>query len=170
MKIILWSVFLVLLVAFQGSISNPIEAGGIRPDFILITVYFMGIIKGEVRGGLIGALLGFFLDITSAGPVYSNIFSKCFMGYLAGVIGRWVHNPGYVLHMGLIFLVSLIQGLIIFLIFIFLGTERFPGDILYVVIPQAVFDGITGGVTFSIMSFIIKKGPRIRGVEGSSGI
>lgn len=161
MSIILWPVFLLLIVAFQGSTSNPIELGGIRPDFILITVYFLGILKGDVRGGLIGALLGFFLDITSAGPVYSNIFSKSFMGYLAGVIGRWVHNPGYLLHMGLIFLVSLMQGLIIFLIFSFLGTARFPGDILYIAFPQAVFDGFIGAVVYSIMSFRKKNAFRI---------
>ena len=157
MRIILWSLFLTLITAFQGSISNPIEAGGIRPDFILITVYFLGIFRGEVRGGLIGALLGFFLDVTSAGPVYSNIFSKSFIGYLAGVTGRWVHNPGYLLHMTLIFLVSLIQGLIIFLIFLFLGTARFPGDILYIALPQAVLDGVLGGIIYSLISLVSKK-------------
>ena len=157
MRIILWSLFLTLLLAFQGSISNPIEAGGIRPDFILITVYFLGMFRGEVRGGLIGALLGFFLDVTSAGPVYSNIFSKSFIGYLAGVIGRWVHNPGYLLHMTMIFLVSLIQGLIIFLIFLFLGTARFPGDILYIAFPQAVLDGVLGGIIYSLISLVSKK-------------
>ena len=157
MRIILWSLFLTLIAAFQGSISNPIESGGIRPDFILITVYFLGIFRGEVRGGLIGALLGFFLDVTSAGPVYSNIFSKSFIGYLAGVTGRWVHNPGYLLHMTLIFLVSLIQGLIIFLIFLFLGTARFPGDILYIALPQAVLDGVLGGIIYSLISLVSKK-------------
>src|SRR4030066_1268947 len=161
MRIILWSLFLILITAFQGSISNPIEAGGIRPDLVLITVYFFGMFRGEIRGGLLGALLGFFLDVTSAGPVYSNIFSKSFMGYLAGIIGRWVHNPGYLLHMGLIFLVSLMQGLIIFLIFSFLGTARFPGDILYIAFPQAVFDGFIGAVVYSIISFRKKNAFRI---------
>jgi len=156
-RTILWSLFLILIAAFQGSVSNPIEAGGIRPDFILITVYFLGMFRGEARGGLVGALLGFFLDVTSAGPVYSNIFSKSFIGYLSGVIGRWVHNPGYLLHMTLIFLVSLIQGLIIFLIFLFLGTERFPGDILYIAIPQAFLDGLLGGIIYSLISLVSKK-------------
>ena len=70
----------------SGERLNPIELGGIRPDFILITVYFLGILKGTSEAAHRG-LLGFFLDITSAGPVYSNIFSKSFMGYLAGVKG-----------------------------------------------------------------------------------
>ncbi len=157
MKIILWSLLVTLVAAYQGSISNPIEAGGIRPDLILITVYFLGMFRGEVRGGLLGALLGFFLDVASAGPVYSNIFSKSFIGYLAGVIGRWVHNPGYFLHMTLIFLVSLIQGLIIFLIFLFLGTARIPMDILYIAVPQAILDGVLGGIIFSLISLLGKK-------------
>ena len=157
MRIILWPVFLILITAFQGSISNPIEAGGIRPDLVLITVYFFGMFRGEIRGGLLGALLGFFLDVTSAGPVYSNIFSKSFIGYLAGVIGRWVHNPGYLLHMTLIFLVSLIQGLIIILIFLFLGTARFPEDILYIALPQAVVDGVLGGIIYSLISLVRKR-------------
>src|SRR4030067_1521218 len=157
MRIILWSLFLTLIVAIQGSISNPIEFGGIRPDFILITVYFLGMFRGEVRGGLMGALLGFFLDVTSAGPLYSNIFSKSFIGYLAGVIGLWVHNPGYLLHVTLIFLVSLIQGLIIILMFLCLGIAQFPGDILYIAFPQAVLDGVLGGIIYSLISRVGKQ-------------
>ena len=153
MRILVWFIFVALLAAFQGSIMNPVVVGGIRPDFILITVYYLGILKGEVRGGLIGAALGFLLDITSAGPVYSNIFSKSFAGYLAGTIGRWVHNPGALLHMVLIFIVSLVQGIVIFFILIFLGTVKFPGDLLYIAIPQAIFDGILGGAAYLLLSY-----------------
>ncbi|MCC7203127.1 MAG: rod shape-determining protein MreD [Nitrospirae bacterium] len=157
MRIILWPLFLIVVAAFQGSIANPIEAGGIRPDLILITVYFTGMFRGEVRGGLTGTLLGIFLDITSAAPVYSNVFLKSFIGYVAGVIGRWVHNPGYFLHTVIIFLISLIQGLTVFIIFLFLGTAQFPSDILYIALPQAVFDGVLGGVLYLLISFLSKQ-------------
>lgn len=152
MKIIFRALILILIASFQGSISNPIEAGGIRPDLVLITVYYLGVLRGDVMGGLTGAMLGFFLDVTSAGPVYSNIFIKTFIGYLAGVIGRWVHNPGYILHMVLIFLVSLIQGLIMTLIFLFLGTSQLTVDIFYITFPQAVFDGVIGGIIYWLVS------------------
>lgn len=140
-------------MAFQGSILNPLLIKGIRPDFILITVYLFGIFKGDIKGGLMGGFLGFIMDITSAGPIYYNIFSKFFIGYLAGIIARWVQNPGYLLHGVLIFLMSLIQGMGIFLILTFLGMARFPFDIIYIVIPQAIFDGCTGGIAFLLLTY-----------------
>lgn len=153
MRILVWTIFLILLLAFQGSLLNPFVIGGIRPDLILITVYLFGIFKGDVKGGLMGAFLGFIVDIISAGPVYYNIFAKFFIGYLAGVIGRWLQNPGYILHMSLIFIVSLVQGLGILLILTFLGMAKFPGDLVYIAIPQAIFDGVLGGMAYLLLTY-----------------
>ena len=137
---------------------NPFVIGGIRPDFILITVYLFGIFNGDIKGGLTGAFLGFIVDTLSAGPVYYNIFSKFFTGYLSGLIGRWLQNPGYLIHAGLISIVSLAQGLGIFLVLTFLEKARFPGDILYIVIPQAVFDGVLGGMAYLLIVAYRKRG------------
>lgn len=153
MKALLWCIFIALLIAFQGSILNPLQIKGIRPDFILIAVYLLGIFKGEIKGGLMGAFLGFIMDVISAGPVYYNVFSKFFIGYLSGIIARWVQNPGFLLQGGLIFLLSLLQGLGIFLTLAFLGMAQFPGDIIFFAIPQALFDGFLGGVTFLFLIY-----------------
>lgn len=153
MKILLWAIFITFLIAFQGSILNPLLIRGIGPDFILITVYLFGIFKGDIKGGLMGGFLGFIMDITSVGPIYYNIFSKFFIGYLAGIITRWVQNPGYLLHGILIFLMSLLQGMGIFLVLTFLGMARFPIDIIYIVIPQAIFDGCIGGIAFLLLTY-----------------
>ncbi len=150
-RIFLWVIFLALLEAFQGSIINPFAIRGIRPDFILITVYLFGIVKGDIKGGLLGAVLGFIVDITSVGPVYYNIFSKSFIGYLAGIIGRSIQNPGYLLHTGLIFTMSLLQSGGILLMHTFLGMAEFPGDIIHIAIPQAIFDGVLGGVAYLLL-------------------
>lgn len=167
MKTVLWAGFIALLIAFQGSLLNPfiISADwgigldwGIRPDFILIAVYLFGLIKGDIRGGLFGAFLGFIMDVISAGPVYFNIFSKFFSGYLAGVIARWIQNPGVLLHGGLISGVSLLQGLGIFLALTFTGMAQFPGDLIYIAIPQALLDGISGGVAYLLLTYRKKEG------------
>lgn len=153
MKIVLWVILISFLVAFQGSLMNPLVIKGIGPDFVLITVYLFGSVKGDIKGGLIGASLGFITDIISAGPVYYNIFSKFFIGYLAGIIGRWIQNPGYLLHGSLIFGVSLLQGVGIFLVLIFLGMAQFPGDLIYIAIPQAIFDGVLGGMAYLLITY-----------------
>ena len=152
MKSLVWVLFILFLLAFQGNVLNPLVIHGIRPDFILITVYLMGISKGDIKGGLIGASLGFIMDILSAGPVYYNVFSKCFIGSLAGVIGRWIQNPGPVLHAGLIFAASLVQGIGALLILAFLGMARLPHDLFYIAIPQAIFDGALGGIVYLFLT------------------
>lgn len=152
MKSLAWVLFVLFLLAFQGSILNPLVIHGIRPDLVLITVYLMGISKGDIKGGLIGASLGFIMDILSAGPVYYNVFSKCFIGSLAGGIGRWIHNPGPVLHANLIFAASLLQGIGALLILAFLGMVRLPHDLFYIAIPQAIFDGALGGLVYLFLT------------------
>ena len=152
MKSLVWVLFILFLLAFQGSVLNPLVIHGIRPDLILITVYLLGILKGDIKGGLIGASLGFIMDILSAGPVYYNVFSKCFIGSLAGVIGRWIQNPGPVLHAGMIFAASLLQGIGALLILAFLGMARLPHDLFYIAIPQAIFDGALGGIVYLFLT------------------
>ena len=157
MKSLGWAFFILFLLAFQGSILNPLVIHGIRPDLILITVYLLGILKGDVKGGLIGASLGFIMDILSAGPIYYNVFSKCFIGSLAGGIGRWIQNPGTVLHGGMIFGASLLQGVGALLILASLGMIRLPQDLFSIVIPQAIFDGALGGIVYQLLSIRRKR-------------
>ena len=152
MKSLVWVLFILFLLAFQGSVLNPFVIHEIRPDLILITVYLLGILKGDIKGGLIGASLGFIMDILSAGPVYYNVFSKCFIGSLAGVIGRWIQNPGPVLHAGMIFTASLLQGVGALLILAFLGMARLHHDLFYIAIPQAIFDGALGGIVYLFLT------------------
>jgi len=166
-RIVLWMVFIVLLVAFQGSLLNPfvtIVDWEIRPDLILIAVYLFGLIKGDIRGGFLGALLGFIVDVISAGPVYFNVFSKSFAGYFAGVVSRWIQYPGVILQGSLISGVSLLQGLGIFFVHTITGMARFPGDLIYIVIPQALLDGLLGGALFWLLTF------RRRRVESRYGV
>lgn len=157
MKSLGWAFFILFLLAFQGSILNPLVIHGIRPDLILITVYLLGILKGDVKGGLIGASLGFIMDILSAGPIYYNVFSKCFIGSLAGGIGRWIQNPGPVLHGGMIVGASLLQGVGALLILASLGMARLPQDLFYIVIPQAIFDGALGGIVYLLLTIRRKR-------------
>lgn len=151
MKLILWFISFTALIAFQGSVLNPFVLHGIRPDFILIAVYFMGLVYGGVSGGIGGAGIGFLMDIISGGPIYYNIFTKFFSGYLAGGIERWVQHHGFMLHTGVLFLLSLAQSVIILIAYIFLGTIQFPDDLFFIALPQAAFDGIAGGVVYLLL-------------------
>ena len=151
MKLILWFISLIALTALQGSVLNPIVVKGIRPDCVLIAVYFFGAGYGDIKGGLLGAVIGFIMDVISAGPVYINIFTKFFAGYLSGIIDRGVQNPGFALHSGLIFMLSLIQSTGILIAYVFLGTVQFPDDLIYVAIPQAVLDGLFGGLVYLLV-------------------
>jgi len=157
MKLFLRGGLILLLIAFQGSILNPLEIHGIKPDFILLIVYLFGTSKGEIKGGLLGMFLGFMMDVISAGPIFYNTFSKFFIGYFAGIIGRWILNPGFMLHSGLISALSLVQGAGTLLVLTFLGKGNFPSDIIYIAIPQAFFDGALGGIIYFVISYSRKE-------------
>lgn len=151
MKIFIWLISLIFLTVFQGSKLNPFVVMGITPDYILIAVYFFGAGYGDIKGGFFGAVTGFIMDVISAGPVYYNIFTKFFAGYLSGILERWVQNPGFLMHSGLLFMLSLIQSLIILTAYIILGTVQFPDDLFRIAIPQAVVDGLLGGIAYLLI-------------------
>lgn len=130
---------------------NPLIVKGIKPDFILIAVYLFGSGYGDIKGGLAGSVIGFIMDVISAGPIYYNIFTKFFAGYLSGILERWIQNQGFVFHTGIIFLLSLVQSGVIFIALIFLGTVQFPDDIIYIAIPQAVLNGVLGGTAYLLL-------------------
>lgn len=157
MKSLVWAMVILILLAFQGSVLNPFVIHEIRPDLVLIIVYLLGIWKGDIRGGLTGAFLGFIMDILSAGPIYYNVFSKCFIGLAAGVFGRWIQNPGPVLHGGMISVASLLQGVGALLILSFLGMARLPHDLISIAIPQAILDGALGGIAYLFLTFRRKR-------------
>lgn len=126
-------------ILLQTSFYNPLSWNGIRPDFILILVIYMSLFAPAfwgVWGGFWGGLLE---DILSGGIFGSAILSKTLSGYGTALLGDKVVLDNPLVQALLVFVVSLFELTLRFLVLKFLdvirlGAEVFPDLIL----PQAM--------------------------------
>jgi rod shape-determining protein MreD len=162
MKGVLWGGGFLLLLAFQGSSYNPLEIWGIKPDLLLLGIYCLGLLRGEVWGGLSGAGLGLLMDLFSAGPFYQNLVVLGIIGVFAGLLGHWLRHAGAFLHAWILFGVSLIQGTVIAVILSLIFDSSFWGDLLHIVLPQAVYDGVLGSLILNFLSVRWERQRKVR--------
>lgn len=150
---VLYVLGLVSTILLQTTLLNQAEIGGVKPDIALITVYLVGLFGGEVRGVMVGLALGYLTDLMSAGSWGVHLATKATLGLLAGRLGRTLLNVQAAVTGFIIALCSLFQGTVFLIVSLFTSDpENLSGVLGYIVLPQAVYDGILGGVIFWFIS------------------
>ncbi|HEY4485812.1 MAG TPA: rod shape-determining protein MreD [Nitrospiria bacterium] len=140
---------LVILVPLQTTSANSISLALVRPDLGLLLVYFIGFFKGEVAGFSTGLLAGILLDLFSAGPFGLQMASKALVGVSSGVLGRFFLIITAPLCMGLLFLVSLGSGLLLYLAHdLSLGGAHFLGVFRWTLLPESLYNAVLGGLLY----------------------
>jgi rod shape-determining protein MreD len=141
---------MVILMIFGGGVAQTtlapsLRVGGIAPDIPFIVVVLFALRNGPELGCLTGFAGGLLQDLAAGGFVGAQALTKGVVGFFVGAVaGRlWVQNP-LVQIPGLVVL-SLVEGLARFLL---LQLFRFPAPLselmLYVVLPQALYNGVVG--------------------------
>ena len=79
---------MILALLVQTSWAHTLEIFGIRPDFVLLLVVYVGIVSGQVEATILGFVSGFLLDV----------YNPAFMGVNAlanavAVAAKPVHDP-----------------------------------------------------------------------------
>ena len=116
-KYALFSVFLILL---QTTLVHLLNLEGIIPDILAVWVIYIALMKGQMEGTLWGFGIGLLLDMTTHDFIGLSALSKTICGFLGGyffdenktkiVLGSY----RFVL---IVFIVTLIQNIIYFIIF-----------------------------------------------------
>lgn len=91
-------------------------------DLFLVTAVGFGLVRGRMVGMFAGTVGGLIQDGFSGGMLGLNGLSKTTMGYLSGVIGRWLILRGWAARFLFFFLASATDILILTLVG--LVTER----------------------------------------------
>jgi rod shape-determining protein MreD len=84
----------VFLLYFTiASFIVPVQAvflKGLKPDLMLILVFFYSLRYGHIRGMLFGIVIGFILDIMSGYIIGANVMSKAVVGYFTSSIRQQI--------------------------------------------------------------------------------
>lgn len=142
--------FLLLVLVIQGLIAPWMSIGGIRPDFLLILVLFVGRLEGKVSGQLFGFGAGLVADCIGIGSFLGlSALAKTVAGYGAGIMRRkqrrW--SPIYLYLMEI--LVVMIHFLIIYLIN-FKDTEL---SVQYIFLRYVLFSSIYTLVFYYLIKY-----------------
>jgi rod shape-determining protein MreD len=131
----------------QTTFAPALRIGNVTPDIPLILVVLLALRRGPEVGCLSGFATGFLQDTAAGGFIGAQALTKTLIGFFIGRLGGrlWVREP-LVQIPGLV-LLSLAEGLARYLL---LQVFHFPGAfgdlMLYIVLPQSIYNGFLGAV------------------------
>jgi rod shape-determining protein MreD len=153
MKLIWYSLIVLLFVPVQSLLMASISLNGVQPDLGVILLYFIGLVYGEMDGILFGLIIGFLMDLFSGGPLGANLVSKTLLGWASGMIGRTLLNVNAFFTLGSVFGLSLLNGILSFLfVFLIAGGWGFWASVRWVIVPEAFYDAVLATVLFLLAS------------------
>ncbi|MFQ5454844.1 MAG: rod shape-determining protein MreD [Nitrospirota bacterium] len=146
MRFLIYIIIFILIIPVQTIFMDTISIHGITPEIGLVIVYCIGMFYGEVEGIVIGFYLGVILDIFSGGFWY-NFLGKTLIGLLSGLLGKSILNLKLYFNISMIFLFSLIEGVLVYLMLEMLEKDiNFFETLKGIIIPQSIYNGVIGGI------------------------
>ena len=108
-KLIVKSVFLLLIYILQSSIFSSLSIRGIKPDFLLAAIIAIALQSGDIEGGIYGLFFGLLQDFHFGYILGINAFSKFVTGYLTGYYTRILFKSDILLPFVVTFIGSILH-------------------------------------------------------------
>ncbi len=152
---------LLLLTVLGGGVAHAtlgstLRVGNVTPDIPLIIVVLLALRRGPEFGCLGGFAAGLLQDAAAGGLIGIQALTKALIGFGVGLAGGRLRVTQPLVQVpGLVFL-SVAEGL---LRYAFLRLFHFPaafGELVtYVVIPQALYNGLLGAAV--VLALVIAE-------------
>src|ERR1700675_3677184 len=141
---------LLALTVFGGGVAQAtlvpaLRIGDVAPDLPLIVVVLLALRRGPEFGGLAGFAAGLLQDAAGGGLIGVQAFSKAIIGFTIGALGGGLRGTHPLVEVPGLSLLSPFEGLVGFpLLRVFQFPAPFGELMVYVVIPQALYNGFLG--------------------------
>jgi len=112
-NILITTLIFFALLSAQLYIVPFISIGFISPNLLILLLVFIALKVGQIRGTLIGFLIGLIFDFVSGGVVGSGMFAYTISGFTAGYFfdeNNIGEDISFTKLLGIIFLVSLVNN------------------------------------------------------------
>lgn len=134
LRVLAYFAIAVLLMAAQSTLGVLFQIGTIKPDFVLVLVLCVALIKGENAGAVYGLTIGLLEDIVYGSFLGFNALIKFLTGYVVGYGTRDLFKGPVALTMGFVFVGTLLYNLVFLLAYwVFV-----PGYTTGLLVPKAV--------------------------------
>ncbi len=155
-------IFLILLISYLSFLLEfvlfNVGGGLIKPAVTLLPVVYFSLTWG-VRYSLVAALFcGLFKDSISVGPFGANMFALMVCAFLTNFVKRYLFHMGYrSLRAFVVFLVTLIYGLVLYGVFVLFTDLAFNSVILYVLVPEVITTTLIAEAMFRLFKKCVLK-------------
>src|SRR5216117_1111406 len=141
---------LLALTVFGGSVAQAtlapmIGVAGVTPDLPLIVVVLLALRRGPEFGCVAGFVTGLLQDAAGGGLIGVQALTKAVIGFGIGAAGSRLRVSQPLVQVPWLVVLTIAEGLARFAL---LQIFRFPAPfgelMMYVVLPQALFNGFVG--------------------------
>lgn len=141
---------LLALTVFGGGVAQAtlvpaLRIGDVAPDLPLIVVVLLALRRGPEFGGLAGFAAGLLQDASGGGLIGVQALTKAIIGFTIGALGGGLRVTQPLVQVPGLALLTVVEGLVRFaLLSLFHFPAPFGELMVYVVIPQALYNGFLG--------------------------
>lgn len=132
--LVLLAIFFVQLV-FSGKV-NPIR---IKPDFLLIALIFFNFYADFKESVGVALFAGFLKDSFTSGIFGMSIFSFLVCTILLAQYKRYIYREDLILKVVLVFLISLVNGLLNYFVILLRVSAPFFTSFFLVILPESLY-------------------------------
>jgi len=144
-----YSLLVLFLIPLQTTWLNGLSLNDVKPNLVLLLIYFTGFYAGEINGMAAGLAAGALMDLLSGGPFGLNIASLAMMGLASGLVGRFFIRTTATLTMGLVFILSVFNGILTYSFHQWVvGGIPFIEVFRWTILPEALYNAAVGSLLF----------------------
>ena len=157
---------LLALTVFGGGVAQTTLApalmiGDVAPDLPLIMVVLLALRRGPEFGCLAGFAAGLLQDAAGGGLIGVQALTKAMIGFVIGALGGGLRVTQPLVQVPGLALLTVVEGLVRFaLLKLFHFPVPFGELMVYVVIPQALYNGFLGAAL--VLALVWAEGRRRR--------
>lgn len=131
---------LILTAALQVSLFPRLAVQGVQPDLLLVCVIVAGLLYGPQIGAVVGFVAGWFTFVLQGALPGSFLASRIATGYLSGLLENRLFKENVQIHIGAVFLGSLLAtGLFLLIDPDLLRQPNWPQATLYTALYNTIF-------------------------------
>jgi len=129
----------------HATLAPALRIGDVAPDIPLIVVILLALRRGPEFGAIAGFAAGLLQDVAGGGLVGAQALTKAVLGFTLGVIGGRLRVTQPLVQVTGLVVLSIVEGIFRFgILKIFHFPAPFGELMMYVVLPQALFNGFVG--------------------------
>lgn len=141
---------LLALTVFGGGVAQAtvvpaLRIGDVAPDLPLIVVVLLALRRGPELGCVAGFAMGLLQDAAGGGLIGVQALTKALVGFAVGALAGGLRGTQPLVQVPGLALLTIVEGLVRFgLLKLFHFPVPFGELMVYVVLPQALYNGFLG--------------------------